>query len=201
MKSVFKPLLIAGLMAGIGFSALAQSGPMGAMGGGMGGGMGGQGAEHRGMMGHHGMQGKGQMDPAKMEERMAARQAVLKVRLKITATQEAAWTAFTTAMKPSPDMLKRRADMHAEMSKLTMPERMDKMKSMRGERDAEMDKHAAAAKTLYAVLTPEQKKVFDTQPMRGGHERGHGRGHGGMHGDSGAQGGHGGHMAPPAAKS
>ena len=78
---------------------------------------------------------------------------------------------------------------------------MDKMKSMRGERDAEMDKHAAAVKTLYAVLTPEQKKVFDTQPMRGGHERGHGRGHGGMHGDSGAQGGHGGHMAPPAAKS
>lgn len=193
MKSVFKPLLIAGLMAGIGFSAIAQSGPMGAMGGGMGG----QGGEQRGMMSHHGMQGKGQMDPAKMEERMAARQAVLKVRLKITSTQEAAWTAFTTAMKPSPDMLKRRADMHAEMGKLTTPERIDKMKAMRGERDAEMDKHAAAVKTLYAVLTPEQKKVFDTQPMRGGH----GRGHGGMHGDSGAQGGHGGHMAPPAAKS
>ena len=68
MKSVFKPLLIAGLLAGFGFSALAQSGPMG-------GGMGGPGGEHRGMMGHHGMQGGGKMDPAKMEERMAARQA------------------------------------------------------------------------------------------------------------------------------
>lgn len=196
MKSVLKPLLLAGLMAGIGFSALAQSGPMG--------GMGGHGGEHRGMTGHHGMQGKGQMDPAKMEERMAARQAVLKVRLKITADQESAWTAFTNAMKPSPDMLKRRADMRAEMGKLTTPERMDKMKAMRGERDAAMDKHAAAVKTLYAVLTPEQKKVFDTQPMRGSHERGQGRGHGGMHGGaggSGGLGGHGGHMAPPAVKS
>lgn len=198
MKSVFKPLLIAGLLAGFGFSALAQSGPMG-------GGMGGPGGEHRGMMGHHGMQGGGKMDPAKMEERMAARQAVLKVRLKVTADQEGAWTAFTSAMKPSPDMLKRRADMHADMGKLTTPERIDRMKAMRGERDAQMDKHAAAVKTFYAVLTPEQKKVFDAQPMRGGHERGQGRGHGGMRGGHegmhGGQGGPGMRMAPPPAKS
>ena len=179
MKSVMNPLVIASLMAGFGFSALAQSGPMG-----------GPGGDHRGMMGHHGMQGKGPMDPARMEEHMAKRQAVLKVRLKVTADQEAAWSAFTNAMKPSPDMLKRRADMRAEMGKLTTPERIDKMKAMRGERDAEMDKHAAAVKTFYAVLTPEQKKVFDAQHMRGGHDRGHG----------GMRGGPGGHMAPPAAK-
>ena len=172
MKSVLKPLMLAGLMAGFGFSALAQSGPTAPAGG-----MGGPGGQHR-------MHGKGPMDPARMEEHMAKRQAVLKVRLKVTADQEGAWTTFTNAMKPSPDMLKRRADMRAEMDKLTTPERMDKMKALRGERDAQMDKHAAAVKTFYAVLTPEQKKVFDAQHMRGGHERGPG-----------------GRMAPPPAKS
>ncbi len=185
MKSVLKPLMLAGLMAGFGFSALAQPTSTGGMGG------------PGGPAGHHRMHDKGPMDPARMEEHMAKRQAVLKVRLKVTADQEGAWTTFTSAMKPSPDMLKRRADLRAEMDKLTTPERMDKMKALRGERDAQMDKHAAAVKTFYAVLTPEQKKVFDAQHMRGGHERRHG----GMHGGPGGQGGPGGRMAPPPAKS
>jgi Spy/CpxP family protein refolding chaperone len=37
-----------------------------------------------------------------------------------------------------------------------------------------MDKHTAAVKSFYAVLTPEQKKTFDTKAMSGWR---HGRHH------------------------
>jgi protein CpxP len=43
---------------------------------------------------------RGKMDPAKMEAMMTKRLADLKAKLKITGEQEAAWTSFTTAMKP-----------------------------------------------------------------------------------------------------
>ena len=162
LKATFKPLLLASLMAGAAFSALAQTPPAGSMGG--------PGGEQRGMMRH------GPMDPAKMQAMVAQRQAALKEKLKITAAQEGAWSAFTSTMQPSADMHKRRMEMRAEMDKLTTPERIDKMRALRTQRDAEMDKRATATKSFYAVLSAEQQKVFDAQTMRGGH--GHGRRHG-----------------------
>ena len=55
----------------------------------------------------------------------------------------------------------------AEMEKLGMPERLDKMKEMHQKRHdmhmAEMEKRHAVVKTFYAVLTPDQKKVFDAK--------------------------------------
>jgi periplasmic protein CpxP/Spy len=162
MKARIKPLLLAGLMAGAAFSALAQTPPPPA----------GPPREHRGMM-HH-----GPMDPAKMQAMVAQRQAALKEKLKITSAQEGAWSAFTSTMQPPADMHKRRMEMRAEMDKLTTPERIDKMRALRSERDAEMDKRANATKTFYAALSPEQQKVFDAQRMRGGPGHGHGRRHG-----------------------
>ena len=162
VSTALKPLLLAGLMAGAAFSALAQTPPASPMGG--------PGGEQRGMLRH------GPMDPAKMQAMMAKRQAALKETLKITAAQEGAWTAFTSTMQPSADMQKRRMEMRAEMDKLTTPERIDKMRALRNQRDAEMDKRASATKTFYAALSPEQQKVFDAQRMGGRH--GHGRRHG-----------------------
>jgi periplasmic protein CpxP/Spy len=164
-KSVLKPLLLASLIAACGFAAIAQTTPAapGA----------GQPSAQRGMMHRDQV-----MDPAKMQDRMAKREAALKEKLKITAAQEGAWTTFTGAMKPSADMFKRRTEMRAEMDKLSTPERIDKMKAMRAQRDAEMDKRAEAVKTFYAVLSPEQKKVFDAQRMQRGHGRDHGHDHG-----------------------
>jgi protein CpxP len=130
-KSVLKPLLLAGLMAGAGFSALAQTTPAG------------PGGDRPGMM-NHGRMGHGPRDPAKMQEMMAKHQG------------------------------KGREAMRAEMEKLSTPERIDKMKALRAQRDAEMDKRATATKTFYAALTPEQQKVFDAQHMRGGHGAHHG---------------------------
>ncbi len=178
MTSVFKssvsaalnPLLLASLMAGAALSAQAQTPPAGPMGG--------PGGEQRGMMRH------GPMDPAKIQAMMAKRQAALKDKLKITAAQEGAWAAFTSTMQPSADMHKRRMDMRAGMDKLTTPERIDKMRTLRTERDAQMDKRASATKTFYAALSPEQQKVFDAQTLHGGDGdgHGHGRGHGRRHG-------------------
>ena len=167
VSTALKPLLLAGLMAGTALSALAQTPPAGPMGG--------PGSEPRGTMRH------GPMDPATMQAMMAKRQAALKEALKITAAQEGAWTAFASTMQPSAEMHKRRAEMRLEMDKLTTPERIDKMRSMRAQRDAEMDKRASASKTLYAALSPEQQKVIDAQHIGSGHG-GHGQGHGRRHG-------------------
>ncbi|MDO8770977.1 MAG: Spy/CpxP family protein refolding chaperone, partial [Burkholderiaceae bacterium] len=130
------------------------------------------------------------------QERAAKRLAGLKAKLKITAAQEGAWTAFSTAMTPPANGMGMRHDpaLRAEMEKLTTPERIDKMRALRQQRmttmNAEMDKRANATKTFYGVLSSEQKAVFDAVAMQGGHGRHGGRGeHGGMMGGMGKHGG------------
>jgi hypothetical protein len=175
MKPVFKSLVVAGLLATAGFAVFSQgSGPMG---------------EHRGMMGEGGMtmhDGKGsmgKMDSTKMEARMAKRNTDLRAKLKITAAQEGAWTAYTAAMKPPANMMNQHPD-RAEMTKLTTPERIEKMKSLRNQHHTDMmtamDQRDEATKTFYAALSAEQKKTFDSEHSRmGGH---HGDNHGGGQG-------------------
>jgi periplasmic protein CpxP/Spy len=128
------------------------------------------------------------------QERMAKRQAELKTKLKITPAQESAWTTFTAAMQPpAGGMMGMRHDpkVKAEMDKLSTPERIDKMQAMRAERmktmGAEMDKRGAATKAFYAVLSSEQKAVFDAITPFAGRHGGHGMG--GGHGGRGEHGG------------
>lgn len=147
MKPVFKTLIVAGLLAGAGFSAMAQK----------------HGADDSQRDGRPGMH---RMDPAKMEEMHAKRSAELKAKLKITAAQESAWTTFTTSMKPP--AAKARPDINREeLAKLSTPERLDKMKAMRTEhaasRTSEMEQRDQAVKTFYGTLSAEQKKVFDAE--------------------------------------
>ena len=171
MKPLHRHLLTAGLLAALGAAAVAQtqapptppanqSGPQHMQG------------ERRGAHG----------DPAKfrarMEERMARRLGALKTQLQITAAQEGAWTAWTTAMKP---VQLQRPD-RAEFQRLSTPERIDRIRAQRSVRNAEMDKRFDATKTFYAALNAEQQKVFDGEAMRfmrGGKHGG--RGHGGHH--------------------
>lgn len=162
MKTNLKISLVAGLLmaAGLAYSqgpmAAGQhnmTGPYGAMQG--------QGMNQRNM---------GKMDPTQMQARMAARQGALKAQLKLTPEQEAAWTSFAASHKMPAGMMGQRAAM-PDLANLTTPERLDKMKELRAqhmsERIAAMDQHAEATKTFYAVLTPEQQKVFDAQAMQG----------------------------------
>ena len=160
MKSVFKPALLAGLLATAGFPALSQAPAAGEHGYMVGAG----GPMHEGM-GHSRM---GKMDPAKMQAWMDKRNASLKAVLKLTAAQEGAWTTYTAAMKPPAGLMGTRPD-RAEMEKLTSPERIDKMKALHTQRmtdmNAVMEKHGEATKDFYATLTPEQQKVFDANAM------------------------------------
>ena len=128
---------------------------------------------------------------ARMQERMAQRLAELKAKLAVTPAQEGAWTAWTSALKPTPHQ---RPD-RAEIARLTTPERIDRMRAVRAQRNADTDKRMDATKTFYAQLNAEQTKTFDAESIKflggkGGHHgggHGHGRGHG--HGEGRGHGG------------
>lgn len=161
MKSVFKPILLAGLLATAGFAAFSQA-PAGGDRGPM---MGAGSPMHEGYR-HDRM---GQRDPAKMQAWMDKRNTELKAKLKLTPAQEGAWTTYTAAMKPPADLIAKRPD-RAELDKLSTPERIDKMKALRTQHMTDMtvamDKRGEATKAFYATLTPEQQKVFDTSASR-----------------------------------
>ena len=161
MKSTLKLTLVGALLAvaGVAYSMSPMGGTqcdpmMGSFGG---------------MQGQHGMHGRMGMDPARMQARMEQRQTLLKAQLKLSAAQEPAWTAFTTAMKPPADMLAPQRPDPVEMAKLSTPQRIDKMKALQTERHAAMtaamDKRADATKAFYAALTPEQQKTFDAATL------------------------------------
>ena len=160
-----KHFILATLLAGAGLAAQAPQAPAP-----QGGGMPPQG---------HGM---GRPDPARMAERMQQRMTALKGKLNISAAQEPAWTTWTTAMRP-PQQMPARPD----LASLSTPERIDTMRAMHTQRQAEMDKRAEATKAFYAQLTPEQKKTFDAETARmfqrrgPGGEGGPGMGGHGMH--------------------
>lgn len=170
MTSIFKPLLIASLLATAGLTAVAASGH-----------------DCAGMMDHGGKHSErmGRMDPAKMQARMDQRFDALKAQLKLTPEQTSAWATFTTAMKPPAGMKPTRPD-PAELQKLATPERIDKMQALQTQHMADMKTAMAqrgeATKAFYATLSPAQRQVFDDNAMQQG-----GR-HGGMHGqgDKGA---------------
>jgi periplasmic protein CpxP/Spy len=175
-------LLLAGLLATAGFGAVAQgtaittpttpaAGPAA------------MGAPHEMQRGHR--MGMGQHDPARMQAMMVKHQTELKARLKLTPSQEGAWTAFTGAMQslqPTAHRGRPTPEQRAELDKLSTPERIDKMRALRTQRMADMsaamDKRGEATKTFYAALTPEQQKTFDAEHRKMRNEMRDGRGHG-----------------------
>jgi protein CpxP len=174
----FKPLLLAGLLAATGLSAIAQTPPAAQPGAGAPAHM--QRGEQR------------RFDPARMQQRIDRHFAELKTKLQITPQQESAWTAFVAGTRPQ--MVERPRFDRAEFDKLTTPQRIDRMREMRARRAAEMDKRADAVKTFYTALTPPQQKAFDLLSQRFGHGGKHGGHHGGW--EHGPRGGEGGPMGP-----
>lgn len=165
MTKSLQSLLAAGLLAGLSLGALAQTPPAGP---------GGHGPRAE-MHAHRG-------DPAKMHERrterMERRLAELKLKLALTPAQEGAWTSWATAMKPAQPGQRPNRE---EMRKLPTPERIDRMRALRAQRIAEMDRRGEATKSFYAALSADQKRVFDLESAhgKGGGRHGGGRHHGG----------------------
>ncbi len=122
--------------------------------------------------GRHGHAVGQEQRQAKWGERMAKRQAKLHDALKLTAAQEPAWAAFVAAAKPAAHPA--RGERGAWQS-LSAPQRMEKAIELSKHRTAMMEARLEALKTFYAVLTPEQQKVFDAATMRGGHRGHHGK--------------------------
>ncbi len=114
-----------------------------------------------------------QQDMQQRRQEMAQRlQAVLQLR----PDQQGAFQAFQAAMTPEPREHQRR-DRGA--GPLTTPQRLDMMAQRMAARDAAFQRQAAAIRTFYAVLTPEQQRAFDSLPMLGKGGGDHGdRGHG-----------------------
>jgi periplasmic protein CpxP/Spy len=157
MKHACKHLLAAGLLATLAFAGTAQTQPA---------------APAAGPAASTAREHHGRFDPARMQERVARRQAALKHKLQITPAQESAWADFIAAMKPPADV---KRPQPGEREKLTTPERIDRMREMRNAHMAEMDKRDDATKALYAALSADQKRVFDAETApRGGRMHHHG---------------------------
>ncbi|MES2188644.1 MAG: Spy/CpxP family protein refolding chaperone [Pseudomonadota bacterium] len=178
-SSALNSFVLAGLLATVGASAMAQGAPAAPPAGPAAAG------KPAGPPGDH----MGRHDPAKMQAFIARRQADMKAKLKITPAQEGAWAAYTAAMQPPAHGARPTPEQRAEFDKLTTPQRIDKMKELHGQRmaamSAAMDKRGEATKTFYAALTPEQQKVFDTEHAK--HRGGPGH-HGGPGGPGGPRG-------------
>jgi hypothetical protein len=167
MSYRIKPLLITVALACAGFGATAQmpgDGPQGM---------------HHPEGGMHGMR----MSPERMQARHEKHMAELKGKLKITSAQESAWSTFTASMKPPARPEGKHPD-RAEIEKLSTPERLDAMRTLRNqhmtEMNAAMDKRHDDIKAFYGTLSTEQKKTFDSETahIAGRHGRGDGPGRG-----------------------
>jgi hypothetical protein len=125
-------------------------------------------------------------------ERVEARLAYIRTALKITDAQQPQWEGFANVLrKHARDMDQRMSERRAHFQKgaqrpdrqnVTAIERLERTQQRMAQRSARLNEVIAAAKPLYASLSPEQKQVADAmiarQGGRGGHHRGH---HRGMH--------------------
>jgi hypothetical protein len=148
MKASTRQLLIATLMAATGTLAWAQASPNQTPGPDV-------------SSQHHSMW---KPDAAHRQAKFAKHMAKLKDKLKITDSQEAAWSSFSDAIKP-PAQTPMHANM-AEFEQLNTPERIDRMQAMHESQAARMNQRAQATKAFYAQLNPDQQKVFDTESLR-----------------------------------
>jgi hypothetical protein len=104
--------------------------------------------------------------------------------LQIRPDQEGAFKTFLAASEqamPAPGERERGRgrDCLPDRKMLTTPERLDRMGQRMAERQQRFQKVAAATKTFYAALSPEQRKAFDAMaPMMGRGRAGPMGGHG-----------------------
>lgn len=105
------------------------------------------------------------LTPEQREQYMVQRAEAFKRKLQLTPEQEPAWNSFLQSMKPDADARKARLDWQG-MDQLTTPERIDRMRALRSQRAAEMDRRGDAVKAFYGTLTPAQQKTFDAEGKR-----------------------------------
>jgi hypothetical protein len=118
----------------------------------------------------------GPMMGGKNSERMTkmhdTRMAALHDKLKLSDKQEGAWKKFS-ALPPVMGNVTRPDP--KELDKLNAPQRLEKGLEHMRTMETKMAEHLAALKEFYAVLTPEQQKIFDEQMPTPGERKGYRR--------------------------
>jgi periplasmic protein CpxP/Spy len=143
MNTVRKSIVIAIASLGLGGAAIAASNPAaGPTAGGC----------HWGAFGAH---------DAHSAERAAKRQAALHDKLGLSAAQEAAWKTFTDKVQATAPT----APAAVPAAAATAPERADRMVAFLQTAQQRAAARAQAVKEFYAVLSPEQQKIFDSQTL------------------------------------
>jgi protein CpxP len=100
----------------------------------------------------------GYWDKAKHSEFFQKHEKELHDKLGLTATQETAWNAFVAKSRPGERPKKPE---WSELSKLSTPDRLDRIQAMMKDRQQKMESRVQATKDFYAQLTPDQQKIFD----------------------------------------
>ncbi|MDP1900394.1 MAG: Spy/CpxP family protein refolding chaperone [Rubrivivax sp.] len=163
-KTIFNTLMLGLAGASLLASAAAIAGG-GSWGPGMGPFSGGPG--HGGFMSHG-------VSAERADQMAASRLDALKKSLALQPQQEPAWSAFRdTALAQAKQMGQARQAMGDAAQ--TLPQRQEQASRLAGERLKGMDQMSQALKTLYGALTPEQRKVLDSQGHGGPGYGGRGR--------------------------
>jgi periplasmic protein CpxP/Spy len=105
----------------------------------------------------------------KFAERMAKRQAKLHDKLALTPAQEGAWQAFTARIQAT---VPTRSDARSAKT-LTAPERAERKAAFLQVAQQQAASRVQPIKEFYAVLSPEQQKIFDSQFKDRRHHFGH----------------------------
>lgn len=141
MNSFQKSLVIAVASFGLGTAALAASDTSPASS---------DGGSRWGAFGSHG---------EKSAEHVAKRQAALHDKLNLSPAQEAAWKTYTEKLQATAPARPE----GASTATMTAPERADRMLTFLQVAQQHAAARAQAVKEFYAVLSPEQQKIFDSQ--------------------------------------
>jgi hypothetical protein len=119
-----------------------------------------------------------QRSQVKPSERVEARLAYIRTALKITDAQQPQWEAFANVLrKQAQQMDEFHRTRHTEGAqagqprRLTAIERLERRQKMMTFASQRLDEVMAAAKPLYAALSPEQQKIADDMLARQGHGR------------------------------
>lgn len=120
---------------------------------------------------------------ARLQQKQAERQAAFKAELKLSPAQEPDWNAFVA--RTQPQARPQRQGSREDWSRLTTPQRLDKLQARKAERDAAMAHRTDAIRSFYAALDADQQKVFDAKALsglqrtglRGDHGQHHHKGH------------------------
>ena len=131
---------------------------------------------HAAMQGH-----EGNMQEAH-QGHMPQLASLLHDALALRPDQEASWRTFAASMTPPAAMMSH-GDETQDHAMLTTPQMLDRMADHMRREQAEFERHAAAVRQLYAVLSPTQQRTFDALMMLMHHGMGmHGMGGMEMHG-------------------